>query len=71
MPGFKRDYVPQSEKGYYVLLPQRVMPAFLRYLNGLGGRRYAIETLKAAPNTNLGDGRYWRLTCHGAASRPY
>ncbi|MBK9338886.1 MAG: transglycosylase SLT domain-containing protein [Lewinellaceae bacterium] len=60
--GFKRDYVPQSEKGYYVLLPQRVMPAFLRYLNGLGGRRYTIESLKATPNTNLGDGRYWQLT---------
>lgn len=59
--GFKRDYVPQSDKGYYVLLPQRVMPAFLRYLNGLGGRRYTIESLKATPNTNLGDGRYWQL----------
>ncbi len=59
--GFKRDYVPASEKGYYVLLPQRVMPAFLRYLNGLGGRRYMIESLKASPNTNLGDGRYWQL----------
>lgn len=59
--GFKRDYVPQNEKGYYVLLPQRVMPAFLRYLNGLGGRRYTLEGLKATPNTNLGDGRYWQL----------
>lgn len=59
--GFKRNYVPQSEKGHYVLLPQRVMPAFLRYLNGLGGRRYTIENLKATPNTNLGDGRYWQL----------
>jgi len=59
--GFKRNYVPQSEKGHYVLLPQRVMPAFLRYLNGLGGRRYTIESLKATPNTNLGDGRYWQL----------
>lgn len=60
--GFKRDYVPASEKGYYVMLPQRVMPAFLRYLNGLGGRRYTLESLKASPNTNLGDGRYWQLT---------
>lgn len=60
--GFKRDYVPASEKGYYVMLPQRVMPAFLRYLNGLGGRRYTLENLKASPNTNLGDGRYWQLS---------
>lgn len=60
--GFKRDYVPASETGYYVLLPQRVMPAFLRYLNGLGGRRYVIEGLNASPNTNLGDGRYWQLS---------
>lgn len=60
--GFRRDYVPQNEKGYYVLLPQRVMPAFLRYLNSLGGRRYTLEGLNATPNTNLGDGRYWQLS---------
>ncbi len=60
--GFKRDYVPQSEDGYYVLLPQRVMPAFLRYMNGLGGRRYTLDGLNASPNTNLGDGRYWPLS---------
>ena len=60
--GFKRDYVPQSETGYYIMLPQRVMPAFLRYLNGLGGRRYVLEGFSASPNTNLGDGRYWQLS---------
>lgn len=60
--GFKRDYVPSSDKGYYVLLPNRVMPAFLRYLNGLGGRRYTLDGLNATPNTNLGDGRYWQLS---------
>jgi len=60
--GFKRDYVPQSEAGYYIMLPQRVMPAFLRYLNGLGGRRYVLEGFNASPNTNLGDGRYWQLS---------
>lgn len=59
--GFKRDYVPENSDGYYVLLPQRTMPAFLRYLNGLGGRRYTVEGLNASPNTNLGDGRYWQL----------
>ncbi len=59
---FKRFYVPQDEEGHYVLLPLRVMPAFLRYLNSLGGRKYAIESLKATPNTNIGDGRYWQLT---------
>jgi membrane-bound lytic murein transglycosylase D len=60
--GFKRDYVPENKDGYYVLLPQRVMPSFLRYLNGLGGRRYTVEGLNANPNTNLGDGRYWQLS---------
>lgn len=60
--GFKRDYVPASEKGFYVLLPNRVMPSFLRYLNGLGGRRYVLEGLSATPNTNLGDGKYWQLS---------
>ncbi|MDW8230642.1 MAG: transglycosylase SLT domain-containing protein [Saprospiraceae bacterium] len=60
--GFKRFYVPQDDEGYYVLLPVRVMPAFLRYLNGLGGRKYVIESLKANPSTNIGDGRYWQLT---------
>lgn len=60
--GFKRDYVPSDEKGYYILLPERVMPAFLRYLNSLGGRRYTVENLNATPNTNLGDGRYWQLS---------
>lgn len=60
--GFKRDYVPASEKGFYVLLPNRVMPSFLRYLNSLGGRRYVLEGLNATPNTNLGDGRYWQLS---------
>lgn len=60
--GFKRFYVPQDDEGHYVLLPLRVMPAFLRYLNGLGGRKYAIESLKVNSNTNIGDGRYWQLT---------
>jgi membrane-bound lytic murein transglycosylase D len=59
---FKRFYIPQDEEGHYVLLPLRVMPAFLRYLNGLGTRKYTLETLKANPNTNFGDGRYWQLT---------
>ena len=59
--GFKRDYVPENQDGYYVLLPQRTMPSFLRYLNGLGGRRYTIDGFNANPNTNLGDGRYWQL----------
>ncbi|TNE64673.1 MAG: LysM peptidoglycan-binding domain-containing protein [Bacteroidetes bacterium] len=59
--GYKKDYVPADENGYYILLPQRVMPAFLRYINGISERRYTIESLKATPNTNLGDGRYWPL----------
>ncbi|MCS6928150.1 MAG: transglycosylase SLT domain-containing protein [Saprospiraceae bacterium] len=61
--GFKRFYIPQDdEEGHYVLLPARVMPAFLRYLNGLGGRKYSLESLRAIATPNIGDGRYWQLT---------
>jgi membrane-bound lytic murein transglycosylase D len=58
-PGFRRDYVPPSADGHYVILPERVMPAYLRYLNSLGNRTYTLEDNKDYVNADLGDGRYW------------
>lgn len=42
-PGFKRAYVPPSKRGYYVTLPKRVMPAFVRHLNSLGANQYKVD----------------------------
>jgi membrane-bound lytic murein transglycosylase D len=58
-PGFKRSYVPPSTRGYYVMLPRRVMPAFVRHLNGLGGRQYRLEAAEYEPSTDFGDGKYY------------
>jgi membrane-bound lytic murein transglycosylase D len=58
-PGFRRDYVPPTTAGHYVILPDRVMPAFVRYLNALGSRTYALEDNRDYSNADLGDGRYW------------
>ena len=59
-PGFRRDYVPPTTTGHYVILPERVMPAFVRYLNSLGSRTYTLEDNKDYVNPDLGDGRYWQ-----------
>lgn len=63
-PGFKKDYVPASEEGYHVVMPQRVMPAFVRYLNSLGGRKYGLDNNAgfAGGNAGIGDGRYTQMT---------
>ncbi|MBU6340554.1 MAG: transglycosylase SLT domain-containing protein [Bacteroidetes bacterium] len=61
-PGFKRDYVPPSTDGNYVLLPKRVMPAFIRYLNSISDRAYAIDNNETYINSTMGDGRYWKST---------
>lgn len=58
-PSYRRDYVPTTTQGHYVVLPERVMPAFIRYLNSLGSRVYTLEDNDKYPNANLGDGRYW------------
>ncbi len=34
-PTFKKGYIPDNPKGYYVLLPKRVIPAFKDYLDKL------------------------------------
>lgn len=58
-PSYKRDYVPPTVDGHYIILPQRVMPAFVRYLNTLGTRTYLLENGDMYTGAELGDGRYW------------
>jgi len=59
-PGFQRGYVPPASNGHYIILPQRVMPAFIRYLNTLGVRIYNSEKNEDYNNSDMGDGRYWK-----------
>lgn len=59
-PGFKRDYVPPTTDGNFVVVPERVMPAFIRYLNSISGaRRYKLESIEKYTSPTDGDGRYW------------
>lgn len=59
-PGFKRDYVPPTTDGHYVIVPQRVMPAFIRYLNTVSSaRKYKLESIEKYTSADNGDGRYW------------
>lgn len=59
-PGFRRDYVPPSTTGHYVVLPRRVMIPFVRYLNSLGGHNYSFDNQYYVEPLHLGDGRYWQ-----------
>lgn len=66
-PGFRRDYVPPSADGHYVVVPQRVMPAFVRYLNSVSSvRKYVWDSADASAfnSTDTGDGRYFQTTIH-------
>lgn len=58
-PGFRRDYVPPTNDGHYVIVPDRVMPAFVRYLNSLSSRNYTFENSNLDAGGDMGDGRYW------------
>ncbi len=59
-PGFKRDYVPPTTDGNYVVIPKRVMPAFVRYLNSISSARsYKLDKPEEYTSRDLGDGRYW------------
>jgi membrane-bound lytic murein transglycosylase D len=59
-PGFKRDYVPASNDGHFVIVPERVMPAFIRYLNSVSSaRKYKLESIEKYTSADNGDGRYW------------
>lgn len=60
-PGFRRGYVPPSNSGQYVIVPQRVMPAFVRYLNSLGSsHNYSFDETDYVEPQHMGDGRYWQ-----------
>lgn len=62
-PGFKRDYIPPTSEGHYVVVPQRVMPAFVRYLNTVSNaRHYVLENPENYTSPDIGDGRYWQST---------
>lgn len=59
-PGFKRDYVPPTNEGHFVIVPERVMPAFIRYLNSVSSaRKYKLESIEKYTSADSGDGRYW------------
>lgn len=59
-PGFKRDYVPPTTEGHFVIVPERVMPAFIRYLNTVSSaRKYKLESIEKYTSADNGDGRYW------------
>jgi len=62
-PGFKRDYIPPTNDGHYVVVPQRVMPAFVRYLNTISSaRQYKLDNPEDYTSPDAGDGRYWQST---------
>ncbi|MBL7826396.1 MAG: transglycosylase SLT domain-containing protein [Saprospiraceae bacterium] len=62
-PGFKRDYVPPTTDGNFVVAPKRVMPALIRYLNSISNARsYKLEKPEEYTSPELGDGRYWQST---------
>jgi membrane-bound lytic murein transglycosylase D len=42
-PAYRQNYIPNSAEGHYLILPSRVMPAFLRWANGRGGRQYLVD----------------------------
>jgi membrane-bound lytic murein transglycosylase D len=67
-PGFRRSYVPPSTRGYAVVLPSRVMPAFVRHLNSLGGRSYKLDGEDYRVSSDFGDGKYYvtQVTPHEA-----
>jgi membrane-bound lytic murein transglycosylase D len=61
-PGYKRGYITPSTEGQYVVLPQRVLPAFIRYLNSQSGARvYNLPENLSYVNESLGDGRYYQF----------
>jgi membrane-bound lytic murein transglycosylase D len=60
-PAYRRDYVPGSPSGYYVVLPERVMPAFVRFLNAKGQHIYLWESPQSAQGNAPGDGRYCKI----------
>ncbi|MEZ4919009.1 MAG: transglycosylase SLT domain-containing protein [Saprospiraceae bacterium] len=57
--GYKKEYVPDSEDGHYVLLPQRVMHPFINYMNSLGSElKYNLDESIRFMGNEYGDGLY-------------
>jgi membrane-bound lytic murein transglycosylase D len=54
-PQYNQQYIPKSSEGHYLMLPARVMPAFLKWINGRGGRQYSTDapTVFAQDNGKL------------------
>lgn len=71
-PGYNRGYVPPGTQGNYVVLPQRVMPTYVRYLNTLGVRNYNLDGAMehASNNETGGDGRYWKGIINAEKNEP-
>ncbi len=44
-PGYKKDYIPATMEGHYIVLPTRTMTAFVNYLNGLSSQRNYVADL--------------------------
>ncbi len=42
-PQYRQNYIPQSGEGHYLTIPTRVLPAFLKFMNGRGGRQYLTD----------------------------
>lgn len=60
-PGFRRDYIPPSKDGHFVVIPERVLPAFIRYMNSIGSHTYALEGDYNSSGYG-GDGNYYEST---------
>lgn len=43
-PQYRQNYLPKSAEGHYLILPSRVLPVFLKFMNGRGGRQYLTDS---------------------------
>jgi membrane-bound lytic murein transglycosylase D len=59
-PGYRRDYVPSTLEGHYVVLPTRVMTVFTKYLNSISTNRNYIAEIGTTfvSGEDSKDGRY-------------
>lgn len=47
-PGYRKDYIPATMEGHFVVLPTRVMTAFVGYMNNLSSQRSYIADLQTS-----------------------
>jgi membrane-bound lytic murein transglycosylase D len=59
-PGYRRDYVPSTLEGHYVVLPTRVMTVFSKYLNSVSTQHNYVAELGTTfvSGESSKDGRY-------------